>query len=190
MKYCGLTILVAMALLVSGGCSKPRPGVVTNGIMFYQPVPVKFETGKWTFFVGTEDEVGYPIIVYLKFYVHDGKSVQRIAKPEDMNKINGLSIKTQDEAISYLRLFTRDSMFVMFDEPYAIEQSPDSASVVSDEDGFVVTRRLTLTALDNPHGYPVFEFREKVTSDGKYTCLSKKLVEHVPYEKYPFPIIL
>lgn len=187
---CWIFTLVAVTVLSFAGCSRQEAGIDANRVMFFQPVPVEFETGEWSFFVGADDVVGEPVVSFMRLYASNGVIVEKIAKPDDMNKLRGLSVRSKNEAVSFLRLFTRDSCYAMFDEPCAIEQSPDLVTVISEADGFLVSRNLLMSSLDRQHGYPVYEFREKVMFDGKYVFLSKKLLRHVPYERHPFPVIM
>ncbi|MDD2600844.1 MAG: hypothetical protein PHO37_16750 [Kiritimatiellae bacterium] len=189
MKSCLFAIALIVALVFSG-CSKQKINNTQEEILFDQPVPVRFGTGRWTLFIGFQGVVGEPIVVYMKLFAKNERTTEKIKKPEDMNKLTGLSIRNSDEAISFLRLFTSHTSYVMFDEPRAIEQHPDAVRVVQQDNGFVVTRELLMASSEEPHGYPVLEFQEKVTFDGKYELLSKKSVTFVPFEKYPFPIIL
>jgi hypothetical protein len=182
-----LTVLTSFVL----GCSnQDNSKEMHNKILFEQPVSVNFETSKWSFFLGYEEMAKEPIIIYMKLYAKKGRLIEKILKPCDINKLDGIKIENSDEAIWFLRLFTNENFFPIFDEPRAIELQPESIKIVNQENGFLVIRKLIMALPEKPKGYPVFEFHEEITFDGKYRFVSKKLLDYVPFDKYPFPIIL
>jgi len=183
-----LLVLVATSFLL--GCSDKNNDEAGCGkILFEQPMPVGFETADWSFFMGSYEIVGEPMILYMKLFAKKREKIVKLLTPCDMNKLTGVAIKNCDEAILFLRLFTNDKYYFIFDEPHAIEQQPESVIIIHQDNGFLVTRKLTVASPQKPHGYPVFEFQEKVTFDGKYKLISKKMLNYVPFDKYPFPVI-
>jgi hypothetical protein len=189
-KTCVTVSVCALWILGVPGCSEQATQPEQEEIFFDQPFPVRFHSGEWSFFIGIAGVLGEPAIAYMKLYAKRANGVEKIMRPSDMNKLTGIEIKTKDEAVAFLRVFSRENLYPIFDEPRAIERAPDECEVLPIEDGFVVKRKLLLSSLVMDKGHPVVVFEEKVSFNGKYALLATNLVEYVPYEQYPFPIIL
>jgi len=183
-------VLTVFTCFIVGCFNHDNNEGASSKVLFEQPMPVGFETSGWSFFLGYDEIVGEPTIIYMKLYAKKGKFVEKISRPCDMNKLDGIVIKTSDEAVLFLRLFTTTNLYSIFDEPRAIEQQPESIKVIRQENGFEVVRKLIMALPEKPHGYPVFEFHEEVTFDGKYRFISKKHLAYLPFDTFPFPIIL
>lgn len=182
-----LVMMVTLGMCIVG-CAGNR-SEETDDLWTYEPVPVTFKTNGWRLFIGARGEIGEPIEAFLHLYAkRDGKLVM-INEPTDMNKLKGLSVRSCEAALSYVRLFTQPETFMLFSFPNAIEKDHDAAEVITQDGAFLVVRQLVLSVKVEDKGNPLIRVKERVTFTGNYTLVSMDIIAYVPSEDIAFPIL-
>lgn len=152
---CGLTV-----------ANSPKQDV--SDMWVYKNVSVAFGVGGWSFFLGACGEVGVPIKAFIHLYAKKGDCIQSISSPLEMAKMKGISVESEKEALSFVRLFTDQSTFMCFHSPMALEYEPQATVVKKETDGFRITRKLVCAEEKDPLGQPLYQVQEKVSFSGVY----------------------
>ena len=153
-----------------------------------------FDTGKWTFVIGTNESLGFPVEAFINLYAKNENGYVLIKEPADMNQLSGIKINNAEDALNFVRMFTRPDnhdlrdSYYLFDVPNAKEINHETTTVVRDKNTFIVTRTLVYDESFYDSGYfcPVAIVKESVTVNGKYTLLSKKIMDPMPWRETGF----
>jgi len=161
----------------------------SGNLWVHKPAHVEFETSVWHLVWGAQGVVGNPIEAFVYLYAKKDHELIKISKPEDMNKLNGLSVSSPAAAVSYVRLFTQPETYMAFTVPHGVEKNIESAKVTQEDRCFVVVRHLLLEKETKGKGYPLVYVKEQVSFDGKYTLLEQKVLSFVPFADTGFRIL-
>jgi hypothetical protein len=145
---------------------------------------VKFDTGGWLLSLGSPEdrELGWPIISSSDFYAQkNGEKTIKISSPNDMKKLRGLSITSDEGALDFVRLFTTEDedVYSVFSSPRAVERDSRHTTVVRDGNSYVVKRMLVYVDEKTSGTYPLYEVEEKVARDGTYSIKKNRLVRRM-----------
>ena len=162
--------------------------MVTEDIVPYQDVQVTFYSGGWRFFLGTKGEIGFPSVSFTKFYARKDKKLVKISSPYDFNKLDRIEIKSENEALGFVRIFTGRDIFSVFEIPKAIEVDASNARVTRANNYFIIKRKLVYLDSKNTKGYKLDEVIEKVYFDGKYELESRKSVGIISEKEANIPV--
>lgn len=179
-------LAIGIALIV--GCSTKPASKDSAAVWSYKVARVDFPTGGWELFWGAEGEVGAPIESFVHLYAKRGRDVVRISAPEDLNRLDGLVVRSADDALSYVRLFTAPDTFASFDSPGGIEREMQEVKPVQ-HNGFNVVRVLVLAKRVDGKGHPVIRTEESVSRDGKYALVTQKVLRYVSSNEAGLPVL-
>lgn len=152
-------------------------------IIAWMSLDVKFNTGGWKLNMGFPEDgkVGWPIVAYSGLYAQKGEETLAISSPYDMKKLRGLRITSEEAALAFVRLFTREDedIYIVFSSPRAVERDSKYTTVVREGGSYTVKRRLIYVAEEASGYYPLYEVEEKITSDGGYSIKRNRLVRRL-----------
>lgn len=183
-----MAVCLAIGIALIIGCSTKPASKDAAAVWCHKTARVDFGAGGWEFFWGAEGEVGLPIQSFLHLYARRGRELVRISAPEDMNRLDGLVVRSADDALSYVRLFTEPTTFMSFESPGGIEREMEQVKTIQ-HNGFNVVRVLVLANQVDGKGHPVVRTEEGVSLDGKYTLVKKTVLRYVPSREAGLPVL-
>lgn len=171
-------------------------------------VSIPVDIGRCTLYKGYEEAFGLPVENFVMLYaVLEGEIVAKISSPADLSSIVP-GIKSRDEAIAFLDLFTSPMTHFLFPAykntinlivletepltfPGAISEEmgsemglrPDVAQEISGQ--FILERnRVTCSKSEICE---LFRTKESLDRTGDYSLISKQTLGHIPRWKINFP---
>lgn len=153
-------------------------------ISTWMKLDVKFDSGGWLLSLGAPDDRdgGFPIIAFSDLYAQKNREKTiKISSPDDMKKLRGLSITSEEAALDFVRLFTREDedVYSVFSSPRAVERDSRNTTVLRDGNSYVVKRKLVFVDKRTSGTYPLYEVEEKVAPDGTYSIKKNRLVRQL-----------
>jgi hypothetical protein len=179
--------LLICALAVSA-CSFHGDSVRTQETVYRsKKEKIDFSLSGWSFFWGVEGPVvGDPFDAFLHLYAEKGNFLVRIDSPNDVEKLKGVHVEDQDQALNIVRLFTQPSSYGRFTIPLKAELPNSPIDVKTRSNHFVVTRQLVDPARTADGKFPVYEVCETISPKGKYSIVTNRLFQLL--EKRPVGI--
>lgn len=164
------------------------------GVHVYEdaPLDVDFPAEGWRFFYGNEGDMGLPRRAFLRLYATDDTArLYRLDGLRDMVCLSGIEIRLPEDALAFARLLTRTNTYylarptrhrelrdviktrgdcqdTLMDHQWLLDASLDTAEVVADTNGFIVSRVL-VAAGSLGYWLPVVRTCERVTAEGGYS---------------------
>ena len=161
---------------------------VPSKLWIWKNVDVAFGTGDWRLFFGASRVIGLPIEAFVHVYAKRGDRIESILSPQDMNKLDGISVTSNDEALNFVRLFTNRDFVIVFQSPLAIEHEPESTVVEKKNDGFYITRQLVYWEETKSGKHRLYRVKERVSFNGKYQVVEKQFLKYLSPTEARFPI--
>jgi hypothetical protein len=184
-------ILLICSLFVLAGCTGLKPHRLTTQDVYERRalVDAPFHLGQWRLLLGMEMNgiVGDPIEAFTHMYAERDGCFMRIDRPADFERLSGICIRTPDEALALVRIFTDNQTYLYFSRPRAVEYPEGNATVRSVPDGYFVSRNLLY--LKRAHrGFHVRQVQEFVSPNGAYSRRRGSLIAILPRLPEEIPI--
>lgn len=154
----------------------------------FKAVQVSFPHGEWQFFLGSTQEVGFPIEAFVSLHAYHAsrERLEKIDGPEDLVRLDGIAIDSEARALEFVRLFTTTNTYFLFPNLRLLEVRTN-AFVEKITAGYVVNRDVIDLATKTNGSYRILRHIEYVGQKANYRVLQQDFKELIPASQVILP---